>query len=169
TSTATFTAAATSNASDHTVQWQSSPDGTTWTNISGATSTTLSFAAAATDNGKQYRAVFTDSCGSTPTTAATLTVDTIPVVTTNPPTQTVCAAATATFTAAATSNASDHTVQWQVSTDGGATFNNIGGATSTTLSFVTVAGDNTKKYRAVFTDACGSANTTAAAPTLDTL
>ena len=75
--------------------------------------------------------------------------------------QTVCAGATATFTAAATSNASDHTVQWQVSTDGGATLNNIAGATWTTLSFTATAGDNGKQYRAVFTDACGSATTTA--------
>jgi large repetitive protein len=166
--TATFTAAATSNASNHTVQWQSSPDGVTFTDIPGATSTTLSFAAAAGDNGKQYRAVFTTSCGSTNTTAATLTVDTLPVVTTNPLTQTVCAGATATFTAAATSNASNHTVQWQSSPDG-VTFTDIPGATSTTLSFTAANGDNGKQYRAVFTTSCGSTNTTAATLTVDTL
>jgi VCBS repeat-containing protein len=166
----TFTAAATSNASDHTVQWQVSTNGGgTWTDIGGATSTTLSFSTAAGDNAKQYRAVFTSVCGSTPTSAATLTVDTLPVVTTNPSTQTICAGSPVTFTAAATSNASDHTVQWQVSTNGGGTWTDIGGATSTTLSFTTAAGDNGKQYRAVFTDVCGSANTTAATLTVDTL
>src|SRR5207248_10010529 len=127
------------------------------------------FATATPDNTKQYRAVFTNACGTTTTTAAALTVDTLPVITTHPVTQTICAAAPVTFTAAATSNASDHTVQWQVSTDNGVTFNNIGGATSTTLSFVTAAGDNGKQYRAVFPAACGSRNARAAILPLDTL
>jgi len=164
--TATFTAAATSNANDHTVQWQVD-SGSGFTDIPGATSTTLSFSTVAGDNGKQYRAVFTNACGSSNTTAATLTVDTLPVVTTNPLTQTVCAGATATFTAAATSNASDHTVQWQV--DSGSGFTDIPGATSTTLSFAAAAGDNGKQYRAVFTTSCGTANTSAATLTVDTL
>src|SRR5207248_3918544 len=136
-------------ASDHTVQWQVSTDnGVTFNNIGGATSTTLSFTTATTDTGKQYRAVFTDVCGSSTTNAATLTVDTIPAVTTQPVTQTICAASPVTFTVAATSNASDHTVQWQVSTDNGVTFNNIRGATSTTLSFTTATTDTSQQYRA---------------------
>src|SRR5204862_7089437 len=139
-------------AGDHTVQWQVT-SGSPFTDIPGATSTTLSFTAAAGDNGKQYRAVFTDACGSVNTSAATLTVDTLPVMQTQPVDQTVCAGGTASFTATATSNASDHTVQWQVSTSG--PFSDIPGATSTTLSFAPVAGDNGKQYRAVFTDACG--------------
>ena len=150
----TFTAAATSNAGQ-TVQWQVD-SGSGFTDIPGATSTTLSFTTAAGDNAKQYHAVFTDACGSTNTAAATLTVDTLAVVTTDPLSQTVCAGATATFTVAATSNANDQTVQWQV--DSGSGFTNIVGATSTTLIFTTVAGDSAKKYRAVFTDACGSTN-----------
>jgi hypothetical protein len=164
--TATFTAAATSNANDQTVQWQVS-NGGPFVDIPGATSTTLSFSPVAGDNNKQYRAVFTTVCGSANTTAATLTVDTLPVVTVNPATQTLCAGATATFTAAATSNASDHTVKWQVSTGG--PFTDIPGATSTTLSFTATAADNGKQYRAVFTDACGSANSSAATLTVDTL
>jgi hypothetical protein len=54
------------------------------------------------------------------------------------------------------------TVQWQVSTNGGATFTNIGGATSTVLSFTVTAGQNGNEYRAVFTNSLGSATTTAA-------
>src|SRR5206468_1326484 len=134
----------------------------TFADIPGATSTTCSFTSAPSDQGHQYRAVFTDACGSTNTLAATLTADDLPVVTTNPVSQTVCSGATVTFTSTATSNANDHTVQWQVSTDGGATFADIAGATSTTLSFATVAGDNGHQYRAVFTDACGSTNSSAA-------
>jgi hypothetical protein len=164
--TVNLSASATSNANDHTVQWQVKVPAGSFTNIPGATSTTLSFTSTAGMNGNQYQAVFTDFCGNATTSVATLTVDTLPVVTTNPLTQTVCAGATATFTAAATSNASDHTVQWQVDNGGG--FANIVGATSTTLSFTANFSQNGYQYRAVFTDACGSTNTTTATLTVNT-
>src|SRR2546422_6450849 len=60
-----------------------------------------------------------------------------PTITTQPANQTVTVGQTATFTAAATGSPTP-TVQWQVSTDGGATFNNVSGATSTTLSFTKI-------------------------------
>jgi hypothetical protein len=61
------------------VQWQVSTDGgVTFSNLSGATSTTLSFAASTTQNGNKYQAVFTNSGGSATTTAATLTVNSGP-------------------------------------------------------------------------------------------
>src|SRR6185437_457381 len=79
--TVTFTAGANGATSDI---WQSSPDGTTWTDISGATSTSYSFTVTAANNGMQYRCVFTNANGSTPTNAATLTALTaIPTITTN--------------------------------------------------------------------------------------
>jgi hypothetical protein len=166
--TATFSAAASGNPVP-TVQWQVSTDGgATFSNVPGATSTTLSFSAAIGQNGNLYRAVFTNSQGSATTTAATLTVSaalTVPVITTNPANQTVTAGNTATFTAAATGNPAP-TVQWQVSTDGGATFTNVPGATSTTLSFSAAVGQNGNKYRAVFTNSQGSATTTAATLTV---
>ena len=88
--TATFTAAASGNPTP-TVQWQSAPSGSsTFTNISGATSTTLTVASTtAAQNGNQYRAVFTNSVGSATTSTATLTVQFAPTVTTNPATSTV--------------------------------------------------------------------------------
>jgi hypothetical protein len=57
------------------------------------------------------------------------------------------------------------TVQWQVSTDGGATFTDIGGATSTTLAFTAAGSMSGYKYRAVFTSpaGCASPATTTAA------
>lgn len=73
--TVTFTAAATGNPTP-TVQWQVSTSGGAFTNISGATSTTYSFTAAAGQSGNKYQAVFTNSSGSATTTAATLTVTT---------------------------------------------------------------------------------------------
>lgn len=62
-----------------------------------------------------------------------------PTVTQNPSGTSTGAGQTATFTAAATGLPSP-TVQWQVSTDGGSSFNNVAGATSTTLSFTALAG-----------------------------
>src|SRR4029077_20013543 len=61
------------------IQWQVSTNGTTWTNITGATNATLSFATAIADNNKQYRAVWTNSGGTVNSNAATLTVNSIPV------------------------------------------------------------------------------------------
>jgi hypothetical protein len=110
--------------------------------------------------------VFTNTTGSATTTAATLTVNVAPIVTTNPTSQTVTAGGNVSFTAAA-SGTPTPTVQWQVSTDSGSTFSNISGATSTTLSFVATLAANSSKYRAVFTNTAGSATTTAATLTVN--
>ena len=82
-------------------------------------------------------------------------------MTQNPSNQNVPSGTTATFTAAATGIPTP-TVQWQQSTDSGATFQNVAGATSTTLSFTSNSSQNGNKYRAVFTNSGGSATTTAA-------
>ena len=80
--TASFTSTATGSPPP-TVKWQSSSNGgTTWTDIAGETGTTLSFTAAAGDDGKQYRAVFSNGYGSDiPTSPATLTVQVAPAIT----------------------------------------------------------------------------------------
>lgn len=88
-----------------------------------------------------------------------------PVITTNPTSQSVTAGNNASFTAAASGNPTP-TVQWQKSTNGGATFNNISSATSTTLSFTAAGGDNGNQYRAVFTNVVNTATTTAATLTV---
>jgi len=166
--TATFTAAATGSPTP-TVQWQVSTDGgVTFSNVSGATSTTLSFTTVLSQSGNRYRAVFTNSAGTATTTAATLTVNspTPPTITTQPANQTVIAGQTATFTAAATGSPTP-TVQWQVSTDGGMTFSNVSGATSTTLSFTTALSQSGNRYRAMFTNSAGTATTTAATLTVN--
>ncbi|MCY2933216.1 MAG: putative Ig domain-containing protein [Planctomycetota bacterium] len=81
--TATFTASATGNPAP-TVQWQSSPDGSTgWADIGGATSPTLSFTASVGDNGKYYRAVFSNTVSPDATTnSAKLAVGVAPIITT---------------------------------------------------------------------------------------
>lgn len=64
------------------VQWQVSTDGgLTFTDITGnasATTTTLSFSTTDSENGYKYRAVFTNSAGTTTSAIATLTMDTAP-------------------------------------------------------------------------------------------
>jgi alpha-tubulin suppressor-like RCC1 family protein len=74
-----FTAAA-SGTPDPTVQWQYSLDhGTTWANLSGATSPTLSASGLnGLVNGWQVRAVFSNSAGSATSNAATMTLATPP-------------------------------------------------------------------------------------------
>ena len=166
--TATFTAAATGTPAP-TVQWYDSTDGgASFSMIPGATSTTLTFTTAASENGDLYEAVFTNSVGSATTTpAALLDVLTLPTITLSPSNDTVTAGATATFTATATGNPSP-TVQWYDSINGGA-FMAISGATSTTLSFTSTASDDGNVYEAVFTNAVGSVTTSTATLDVQTL
>src|SRR5262249_33990835 len=54
--------------------------------------------------------------------------------------------------------------QWQLSTDGGTTFNNVGGATASSYTTPsTVAGDSGKQYRVIVSGACAPAATSTAA------
>jgi peptidase A4-like protein/immunoglobulin I-set domain protein len=166
---ATFTAAATGTPTP-TVKWAYSLNGGAFKVIAGATSTTLTLTASTSENGAAIEAEFTNSAGSAKTTAATLTVTSstppaAPVVTTNPSSITVASGGTASFTAAATGSPTP-TVLWQVSTDGGATYNSISGATSTTYSFTAATSENGYEYEAVFTNASGSATTSPATLTV---
>src|SRR5258708_24202766 len=114
--TATFTAAATDSPTPTVPSPISTAGRETVSDLSGATSTTLSFTTALSQNGNQYRAVFTNTAGTATTTVATLTVNnapTLPTITTQPANQTVTAGQTATFTAAATGSPTP-TVQWQM-------------------------------------------------------
>jgi hypothetical protein len=95
-----------------------------------------------------------------PAGSATVTVDDPPVVTVNPLSQQV-GPGSVTFTAAA-SGIPTPSVQWQVSTNNGATFSNITGATNTTLTVTATAGSSGYLYRAVFMNSCGTATSAAA-------
>jgi hypothetical protein len=95
-----------------------------------------------------------------------------PAITIQPGSLTVTADQPASFTAAASGSPAP-TVQWQVSGDGGVTFADIPGATSTTYTLAATApADNGKEYRAVFSNGVGSpavshaATLTVSAPTI---
>ncbi len=169
----TFTAVSSNPRGADTLQWQVNT-GSGFTNLtdggvySGSATTTLTITgASAAMSGYQYQAVFTNSAGSLTTNAATLTVNAPPAVTMQPVNQTVNAGQTATFTVAA-GGAPTPAVQWLVSMDGGASWTNIAGATSTTLTLSNVAAmQNGNEYEAIFTSSAGTAATNPALLTID--
>jgi hypothetical protein len=153
--------AAASGTPNPTVQWQVSENGgASYTNIPKATSTTLTIQATASQEGFRYRAIFTNSLGTVTTSAAVLTVDTVPTIIDQPISQTVQNGTTANFSALA-AGSPNATVQWYGSTDGGATFEQITGATSETFNLSTQASDagNTYEFYADFTNSIGSTKT----------
>ncbi len=173
---ATFTAAAI-GAPTPAVQWQTST-GAAFVNVTtGTGGTTNSYTITATPalSGSSYRAVFTNSAGNAVTTAATLTVPSVPTVTLQPTNQTVAVSNPVTFTAAGYGPTTTSVV-WRVSTDGGVTFpgsSNIttgtyntttGGAA--TLTFTPLLGDTGKQYEAFFTSGGAVANSSAASLTV---
>ena len=91
------------------------------------------------------------------------------MVTTNPSSQTVNAGATVSFTAAA-SGTPTPTVQWQVSTNHGASFSNTSGptSTSTTYAFTPIASQSGDLYRAAFSNAVATVYSAAATLTVNT-
>ena len=85
-----------------------------------------------------------------------------PSITTQPSDQAVTAGNTATYSAAA-SGTPTPMVQWQISTNGGLSWSNIAGATSSTYTTPPLtAGNDGNVYRAVYTNIAGSAATAAA-------
>ncbi|MDQ2838411.1 MAG: putative Ig domain-containing protein [Actinomycetota bacterium] len=137
------------------------PTGLTFTDNGNGTATLAGTPAAG--SGGTYPVTLTATNGVAPNATQTLSiqVNQAPAITTNPSDQTVNPGTSVTFTAAA-SGVPTPTVQWQRSTNGGASFTNIAGATSTSYTFTTAAGDNGNLYRAVFTNVVSTATTTAA-------
>ena len=137
-------------------QWQVSTNGgTSYSNIAGATSATLNLTAVTSAmNNNLYRVIITNTCPSTDTSAAALLTVTDPAgITSQPANSIVCAGANSSFTITASGTA--NTYQWQVSTDGGATFTDIPGATSATLPLTGVTSAmNGNQYHVVITS-CG--------------
>ncbi|MFM8710674.1 MAG: hypothetical protein ACKOC7_05275, partial [Sphingomonadales bacterium] len=118
-------------ASNVTYQWQVSTNGgSTYTAISGATSSAYAISSAAVSlSGNLYRCVLTNSCGATTTSeAALLSVSGVTVITASPQDLSVCEGNSATFQV--TAAGASLTYQWQLSTNGGASWSSITGATA---------------------------------------
>lgn len=90
-----------------------------------------------------------------------------PVVTLHPQSAIVAAGDAASFSASASDADS---VQWQLSTDDGASFSDIPAATATTYTTPALATtDDGNQYRAVFTNASGTATSNVATLTIQVL
>ncbi len=142
-------------------QWQVSTDGgSTWNNIGGATTASYTITGVTAGlNGNQYRAVASTQCGSTNSAAATLTVNSSPVITAQPQDASVCTGGNNTFSV--TVSGSGLSYQWQLSTDGGGTYNNIPGATSPTYTVTgATAGMSGNRYRVIVTGSCAPTTAT---------
>lgn len=141
------------------VRWQRSLDGgTTWTQVQGLTSVPYTRTANASLHLARYRAVLENSYGTVTSNVVTLTVLGAPIILTHPSDAAVVEGGTASFTASAGGDPAP-SVQWQRSEDAGATWTDLAGATSPTLSLpapLALALDGTR-YRAVFTNASGTA------------
>ena len=146
-------------------QWQVSTTGCagSFTNIAGATSSSYTISGAtAGQSGYGYRCVLTGLCGTTTSSCVTLTVNTAPAITGQPANISVCSGSAASFTVTATGSGIGY--QWEVSTDGGTTWNPVGGATSATYTIAsTTTGQSGNRYRCVVTGICPPAVTSSAA------
>ena len=154
--TATFSVAATGTAP---LMYQWSKNGAA---ISGAASSSYTTPATlSADNGSSFTVTVTNVAGSQTSTAATLTVNAPPTITTQPQSQTVTVGATATFSVVATGTA-PLTYQW--SKNGAA----ISGATNSTYTTpATVSGDNGSTFTVKVTNVAGSKMSTAATLTVN--
>jgi hypothetical protein len=140
-------------------------------NISGATTSSLTISAVTVADNGTYDVVVGGTCPPQPITSngAVLTVATPPTITTQPANVTVCEGANASFSVVTGGVPAPTIFQWQVSTNGGATFTNIatGAFTSTyTLTNVTTAMSG-NQYRVIITFSCNATVTvTSTAATL---
>ncbi len=165
----TFTVGATGTTP--TYQWQESTNGgASWNSLanigvySGVTTAILTLTnVPAGMNGNQYRAIVTGTapCGAVNSMAGILTVNSAPMITTQPATSSIlCDGGSTSFSVAAVGNIGSY--QWQLSTLGSSgPWNNItnggnySGATTTTLSITGVAVVmNANRYRCIISGAC---------------
>jgi hypothetical protein len=148
-----------------TVQWQIMPkNSSTWSNISGATNPNLTLTSVGqNDDGNRYQVIYTNLCGSVTSNVTTLHVG-APVNVGFIPDATVYGCdnfGSVTLTAEANGGNGLVVMVWQVSTDGGTTWSDIPGTTSTSLignfstsyTFTPTIGQMGYKFRAQFSNA----------------
>jgi gliding motility-associated-like protein len=133
----TSTTAATGGTGTYAYQWQSSADGTTWTDISGSTAVTYAPGALTATTYYRRQAKNSDNtCDPVYSNTVTITVNPELNAGTIATDQTICYNATPgalTSTTAATGGTGTYAYQWQSSADG-TTWTDIGGATVVTYA-----------------------------------
>jgi predicted outer membrane repeat protein len=163
----------TAGGSNLTYQWQQRPYGSSvWSNCTGTSATTANYSIPSVPpaiNNYSYRCIINGSCDPGDTTVIVdLTVKSLPSVVTQPGNQSVCEGANASFTVSGSGTGISYL--WQESTDGGTTWNNLTGQTTTTLNLTSVTiGMSGYKYRCVISGDCSPvANSNAAILTVNT-
>ena len=171
---AQFTVAATSAQGTLTYQWEvSTNSGSTWANVSGATSATYSIATVLPADAGLYRAKVTNTVtGADPSSdvtysnSATLTVNVPPSITGQPSGQTVNAGSAATFTVTA-SGTGTLTYQWQTRANSGASWANVGTNSASYTTGTLTSSDDGAQYQVIVTNAYGTVTSNAATLTVN--
>lgn len=143
-------------------QWQvSSDNGATWTDISGATSSTYVVPDSYADDKIRVATIRTNAAGSSSRAVSTATSAVTYPVASNSVAPTISGTVSAGSTLTATTGtwsgtALSYAYQWQSSTDGGSTWNSLSGATS--ASYVVQSGDLASTLRVRVTATNGNAS-----------
>jgi hypothetical protein len=146
-------------------QWYESYDNATYTAISGATDSvyTTPVTTSSADS-RRFRCVATNSAGTATSGNALLTVADATAITVQPTSLTVAAGQDAYVSVTAVGAAL--TYQWQMSRDGGTSWNTINDATSRSFQFTTVASDDGALLRCKVAGTNGTAWSSAATVTV---
>ncbi len=137
--TATFSVVAKGKGPKITYQWQMSPDGINWENIAGATSPTYSLSdVSIAKNGFKFRCFVIDyldladekNISSGYSSSAVLNVSPLPIITMQPTAVNIIEGSSVEFTVGV--NGGRLSYQWQVSKDGGITWEDIPNAKKST-------------------------------------
>ncbi|TMI64832.1 MAG: hypothetical protein E6H07_02645 [Bacteroidetes bacterium] len=128
---------------------------------SGANNQTGSFTVTNAPVGvNNYVFTSSDALGCTVSTNVSLTTSAAPAITVQPVARVICQGASTTFDITATGL--NLTYQWQLSTDVGATWNNIPGATTNSTAVPGAAlSQSGHQYRVIITTACGTTTSNA--------
>lgn len=152
-------------------QWQVNT-GSGFTNLSnsapysGVTTATLTITGATAGlSGYQYRCVLGSCGGSLNSNAATLNISVPVSITTQPASASLCDGASHTISLVTTGTVISY--QWQLSTNGGSTWTNLAGATSSSFGLTAYTGQNGYQFRCVVTGSCGPVNSLAATLTVN--
>jgi len=129
--------------------------------IPGATSASYTIDPVSSGDAGSYNCVVTNACGSATSNGATLTVNTVPVITNGPDNQAACEGGSATFSVTA-AGAGPFSYQWRKNGS------NIPGATSSSYTINPMTPGDTGSYDCVVSNACGSTTSSAATLSLKT-
>jgi sugar lactone lactonase YvrE len=140
-------------------RWQTSDDGSTWSDIPGNDNATLPVATTVAGGAQLrfFRAVVSNALGSVTSAAARLTVtaaQAAPVISQQPAAANVIAPTSVSFSVVASGTPVPQ-YQWQVSTNNGSSWSDITSATAATYTLATTStGDSGKVFRArIYNDA----------------